>query len=52
MENLVTPINTASRSFPSAFIVKWAIPVLNINTGKFLEYYQLLTHNKLSNIWN
>ena len=52
MANLVTTINSASRRFPSAFISKWAMMVIDVYKGKFIEYYQLQNHPKLSKICN
>ena len=52
MVNIFTPIKGASRSFLAAFITKWEMFVLDVDTGKFLEYFHLRTHPKLSKIWN
>ena len=50
--NVVTPANAASRKFPLETLLKWAMPVLNEETGLFMEYRELRKHPHFSKIWN
>ena len=47
-----TPVLTAHRIFPQAFLVMWKMPVLDEETGKYLTYRQLHKHPRLAFIWS
>ena len=47
-----TPVLTARRIFPQAFLVMWKMPVLDEETGKYLTYRQLRKHPRLASIWS
>ena len=42
----------ARRTYPSALLHKWALPVLDKATGQTLEYRQLCQHPDFHKIWN
>jgi hypothetical protein len=41
-----TPSSAAKRRYPCSFLLNWAMPVLDEETGKYLEYSQLRKHPK------
>ena len=47
----VTPSNAARRRYPRNFILEWAMPVLDEETGKTLEYPHLRKHPKYQLVW-
>ena len=55
LANLVTngtPHGAARRQYPRNFLLDWAMPVLDEETGKTLEYGQLRKHPKYQKVWN
>ena len=46
----VSPVAAASRRYPSAFLTKWALSVLDSSTGQYLKHQQLRRHPKLGPI--
>ena len=50
--NIITPARAAQRRFPLAILTKWAMPVLNEDTGQMMNYRQLLQHPSFSKVWN
>jgi hypothetical protein len=47
----VTPSSAAGRRYPRNFLLEWAMPVLDEETGKTLEYPQLRKHPKYQQLW-
>ena len=47
----VTAASSSSRCYPSEFILKWAIPVLDEKSVKSLEWRQLQNHPRLKYVW-
>ena len=47
----VTPSSAAKRRYPRNFLLDWAMPVLDEETGKTLEYSQLRKHPKYQAVW-
>ena len=48
----VTPNGVVQRQYPRFFLLDWAMPVLDEETGKTLEYGQLRKHPKYQKVWN
>ena len=48
----VSPSQAAQRNYPLIFLLDWAMPVLDEESGKTLEYGQLCKHPKYQKIWN
>ena len=47
----VTPSSAAKRWYPRNCLLDWAMPVLDEETGKTLEYPQLRDHPKYQQVW-
>ena len=50
--NIVTPARAAARRYPAAIVQFLALPVLDKETGKLLEYQQLRKYPRYAPIWN
>ena len=50
--NIVTPARAAARRYPAAIFQYLALPVLDKETGKLLEYQQLRKDPRYAPIWN
>ena len=50
--NIVTLAKAASRRYPAAIFQYLALPVLDKETGKLLEYCQIRKDPKYALIWN
>ena len=50
--NIVTPAMAASRRYPADIFQYHALPVLDKETGKILEYRQLQKYPRYAPIWN
>ena len=50
--NLVYPDHTSGRWYLHKFLLDWAMPIIDEETGQYLEYIQLQKNPKYHKIWN
>ena len=50
--NIVIPARAAACHYPAAIFQYLALPVLDKETGKLLEYRQLIKYPKYAPMWN